>query len=177
MQLVRYSICGVELAMIDVDGELYCSMPQLAEALNATRQQLGQIARAHSDELEPVRLSELTDMIHTRKEMANELGLVRARTDTRLWSESDVLLFCMVMRTDVAKEARREFKEILKQHARRGMYTAAEVEALRVGYEEILALKNAFEAKCDLYEGKFKRAVSNAGELLSSARYMGHPIQ
>jgi hypothetical protein len=58
------------------------------------------------------------------------LELERLRKDTRLWSEDDVIGITWLVRSDIARRCRAQFKEILKQHARREYIPADQVEAM-----------------------------------------------
>jgi len=131
MKLVKYTLCDIELAMVDIDGVLYCSTPQLEKLFMVTRAQLGDLSnRWRKGEFTDVRFGDLKYVNHVLKEVADSLELVRARKSTRLWSEDDVLGFCFHLRSDIARKCRAQFKEILKQHARRDYIPANCVDEL-----------------------------------------------
>ena len=157
MKLVKYTLCDIELVMVDIEGILYCSTPQLENVFRCHSNNLNNVARLwRAHEFNDIRFKDLTSMIpgpkelttmnHCRKELADSLQLKRARSNTRLWSEDDVLGFCFHLRSDIARQCRAQFKEILKQHARRDCMPMNQVEAMVADFKaQIAPLQEAVE--------------------------------
>ena len=178
MKLVKYTLCDIELVMVDIEGILYCSIPQLENVFRCHRNLLNDIARRwRAAEFNDIRFKDLTSMIigpkdlttmnHCHKELADSLQLKRARSNTRLWSEDDVLGFCFHLRSDIARQCRAQFKEILKQHARRDCMPMNQVEAMVADFKaQIAPLQEAVE---ELMSER-KQMASYAGKSLRLVR-------
>jgi hypothetical protein len=178
MKLVKYTLCDIELVMVDIEGILYCSTPQLENVFRCHRNLLNDIARRwRAAEFNDIRFKDLTSMIigpkdlttmnHCHKELADSLQLKRARSNTRLWSEDDVLGFCFHLRSDIARQCRAQFKEILKQHARRDCMPMNQVEAMVADFKaQIAPLQEAVE---ELMSER-KQMASYAGKSLRLVR-------
>ncbi len=185
MKLVKYTLCDIELVMVDIEGTLYCSTPQLESVFRCHRNLLNDIARRwRAGEFNDIRFKDITSRIlgpkdlttmnHCHKELADSLQLKRARSNTRLWSEDDVLGFCFHLRSDIARQCRAQFKEILKQHARRDWLPISQVEAMMAEQvnnfirDQILPLQAAVEElradrkEMASYAGRSLRIVRNA---------------
>lgn len=165
--LVCYTLCDIELMMVDIDSTLYCSTPQLEKVFGVGRDSLNHICRQwRKGEFSDVRLGDLTEMNHQRKDLADTLGLERARANTRLWSEDDVLGFAFALRSDIARQCRAQFTEILKQHARRDMVPREQLDKMMLTCSDLTnQVKYLWEAVEDL-KATNKEMASNAGRSL-----------
>ena len=174
MDLFKYTLCDIELVMADIDGTLYCSTPQLEKVLQVTRSQLNNVANIwRNGEFNDVRLGSIMSGNHIHKDLAKTLCLQRARKNTRLWSEDDVLGFCFHLRGDIVRQCRVQFKEILKQHTRKDYIPREKYDELLKVHssfiEQISSLKEAVESNATLIGQLMsdrKQMASNAGRSL-----------
>ena len=158
MNLVKYVLCDIEIVMVDIEGTLYCSTPQLERVFRCNRSQLLHIhSKWRSGEFGNATIGELVLSNQHHKEidgLHQALLLKRLQPKTRLWSEDDVLGFAFALRSDVAQQCRAQFKEILKQHARKEMIPRSQIdkmilertkdrEEIRMLWEAIEELKSA----------------------------------
>lgn len=141
MKLVKYTLCDIELVMADIEGVLYCSTPQLERIFGVDRATLTRLVKRYPQEFsrttcEALVLSNdqhkesLARYNVPAKELLDALELKRFQKKTRLWSEDDVIGITWLVRSDIARKCRAQFKEILKQHARREHLPMDQVEAM-----------------------------------------------
>jgi len=130
MNLVKYTLCDIELVMVDIEGTLYCSTPQLEKVFGADHSNLSKLVRRYPNEFSQTTIEALTGYNVPRKEIIEALEIKRLRKNTRLWSEDDVIGITWLVRSDIARQCRAQFKEILKQHARVDHISADRVEAI-----------------------------------------------
>jgi hypothetical protein len=116
--------------MVDIEGVLYCSTPQLERVFGADHSNLSKLVRRYPHEFSQTTIEALTGYDVPRKEIIEALEIKRLRKNTRLWSEDDVIGITWLVRSDIARQCRAQFKEILKQHARREYMPADQVEAM-----------------------------------------------
>lgn len=170
MELVKYTLCDIELMMVDIDGTLYCSTPQLEKVFCVPRNNLPRLVQNNPGEFSRTTLEDLTSSLGCPKELVDGLGLKRFRKNTRLWSEDDVIGFTWLVRSDIARQCRVQFKEILKQHARRETVSRDMYEQLMRQHAEVInqipALKEAIE---ELRENQ-RAMASHAGASLRLVR-------
>jgi hypothetical protein len=130
MNLVKYTLCDIELVMVDIEGVLYCSTPQLERVFGADHSNLSKLVRRYPHEFSQTTIEALTGYNVPRKEIIEALEIKRLRKNTRLWSEDDVIGITWLVRSDIARQCRAQFKEILKLHARVDHISADRVEAM-----------------------------------------------
>lgn len=130
MEIVQYRLADIDLAMVDFDGELFCSTPQLCEVFRVNRDGLHHVVSRHKEEFTNTRLKAITMTKRHRKEVLEAMLLERESPNTRIWTEDDVLSFTFFLRSDIARQCRAEFKGILKQHAIRNYISPQQAEAL-----------------------------------------------
>jgi len=119
MELIKYTLCDIELMMVDIDGTLYCSTKQVEDVFRCKRASLLNIANnRHKGDFSITRLSDVELQGVTKDDISKALN-IRFQKNTRIWSEDDVLEFACHVQSDFSRQCRRQFKEILKQHARR----------------------------------------------------------
>lgn len=169
MQLVRYTLCDIDLMMVDIEGTLYCSTPQLEKVFRCNRSQLMHVCNKWSrGDFGTATLGDLvmSNQQHKVSAIAEGLMLKRVQPKTRLWSEDDVLGFAFALRSDIARQCRAQFKEILKQHARREMVPREQLDKMMLTCstltEQVGYLWQAVE---DLKEAN-RQMASNAGRSL-----------
>jgi len=182
--IVRYTLCDIELAMVEAGGSLYCSTPQLEKVFKCNRSQLlhicskwragefsshtlGSVVVSNQHRRDEKSGSVMSDHVRSlHSELAHSLGLKRFQAKTRLWSEDDVLGFAFSLRSDIARRCRAEFKEILKQHARRDTVPRDIHNKLIVDNSKMAEQINMlWEAVTSLQETN-KQMASNAGRSL-----------
>lgn len=168
MKLVKYTLCDIELVMVDIEGILYCSTPQLERVFGAGRSNLSKLVRRYPQEFSQATCEMLMGYNVPRKAVLEGLELERARKNTRLWSEDDVIGFTWMVRSDIARQCRAQFKEILKQHARRDSMPINQVEAMVADFKaQIAPLQEAVEElmserkQMASYAGRSLRLVRN----------------
>lgn len=178
MEIVSYSLADIALAMVDFDGTLFCSTPQLCEVFQTTPQSLWQIANERRGEFSNARLTILTSMNHCRKPILEAFKLERSRPNTRIWTEDDVLSFTFFLRSDIAKSCRAQFKEILKAHAKRNYLSPEQVDLLVQTdihpFAEQIRYLSAEVDKVKELHGIVDSAASNAGKFLRNIRSIRH---
>lgn len=171
MELVTYQLCDIELMMVDIEGTLYCSTPQLEKVFGAHKGNLNRVIRQYPKEFTDTRLSSLGTQIDDLSEFKKALLFKRLKGDARLWSEDDVLGLTWLWRSDIARKCRVQFKEILKQHAVRNTVSksafnkilesnakmAEQLESLRVAVEELQSERKQFASNA----GRSLRLVRN----------------
>lgn len=120
--------------MVDIDNTLYCSTPQLEKVFRCNRSQLLHVCRGwRASEFGEATLGDLVMSSQHHKdlgEVTDALLLKRLQPKTRIWSEDDVLGFAFALRSDIAVQCRAQFKEILKQHARREMVPREQLDKM-----------------------------------------------
>lgn len=165
MKLVKYTLCDIELAMVDIEGVLYCSTPQLERIFGVDRKNLSRLVRRHPQEFSRATCEMLVGSNGPHKEVLSSLELDRFQKKTRLWSEDDVIGITWLVRSDIARQCRAQFKEILKQHARREYLPTDQVEAmiaaqiapLQAAVDELMADRNQMAS----FAGRSLRLVRN----------------
>ena len=177
MKLVKYTLCDIELMMVDIEGTLYCSTPQLEEVFGADESNLTKLVRKHSEEFSKATCEILTRYNVPLKEILDGLGLKRLRKNTRLWSEDDVIGFTWLVRSDIARQCRAQFKEILKQHARREtvsreMYDHLQKQHMALLNQVPILIETIKEVKReqDAMKESQRQMASNAGRSLRLVR-------
>jgi hypothetical protein len=164
MKLVKYTLCDIELAMVDINGVLYCSTPQLEKVFGVGRASLTRLVQRHPEEFSKATCEMLVLSKEQHKDVLNALELDRFQRKTRLWSEDDVIGITWLVRSDIARQCRSQFKEILKQHARREYLPVDQVEAMIAA--QIAPLQ---EAVAELMADR-KQMASYAGRSLRLVR-------
>lgn len=172
MQLVKYTLCDIELVMVDIEGVLYCSTPQLERVFGVERASLTRLVQRYPNEFSKATCEMLMLTNDQHKDVLSALDLQRLRKSTRLWSEDDVIGITWLVRSDIARQCRAQFKEILKQHARRDSMTVSAAEAmvasrlaplqaqlapLQAAVNELMAERKAMAS----YAGRSLRLVRN----------------
>lgn len=177
MDLVKYVLCDIEIMMVDIGGVLYCSTPQLEKVFGIERNNLTRLVNKYPQDFSNVRCSSLTSSDEHRKEMLEGLGLSRLRKDTRLWSEDDVIGITWLVRSDIARKCRAEFKEILKQHCSKRFITRDVFDDvvtknyhLAAQMESLVEVVNAMSGRISEIEGQNKELASCAGRALRLVR-------
>ena len=130
MRLVKYTLCDIELAMVDIEGVLYCSTPQLEKVFGVERVSLTRMVQRYPEEFSKATCEMLMLSNDQHKDVLGALDLRRLRKNTRLWSEDDVIGITWLVRSDIARKCRAEFKEILRNHARRDYLHHNQVEEM-----------------------------------------------
>lgn len=120
MHLVRYTLCDIDLMMVDIEGTLYCSTPQLEKVFGLDDSNLSKLVRNYPEEFSKATCEILTRYNVPPKEVRDGLMLKRLRKNTRLWSEDDLIGITWLVRSDIARKFRAQFKKILKEHASMG---------------------------------------------------------
>ena len=178
MELIKYTLCDIELMMVDIEGTLYCSTPQLEKVFRCSSPHLRHIANKHrKEEFSVTRGQDLLPKMMASKvtndhlsDVEKNLEISRLQKNTRLWSEDDVLGFAFALRSDIARQCRVQFKEILKQHARRETVSRDMYEQLMRQHAEVInqipVLQEAIE---ELRENQ-RAMASHAGASLRLVR-------
>jgi hypothetical protein len=175
MRLVRYTLCDIDLVMVDIEGVLYCSTPQLERVFGVERASLTRLVQRYPNEFSKATCEMLMLTNDQHKKVLDSLELQRLQKKTRLWSEDDIIGITWLVRSDIARKCRAQFKEILKQHARRDFIPADRVEELITSVraevqasmqEQIRPLQEAIE---ELMADK-KKMASYAGRSLRLVR-------
>jgi len=177
MQLVKYTLCDIELMMVDIDGTLYCSTPQLEKIFGMHKAALTRIVRRYPEEFSRATCEMLRLSFDQRKEVLDGLGIQRFRKNTRLWSEDDVIGLTWIVRSDIARQCRVQFKEILKQHARRETVSRDMYDQLMGQHADLLnqvpiLIETIKEVKReqDAMKESQRQMASNAGRSLRLVR-------
>jgi len=165
MKLVKYTLCDIELAMVDIEGVLYCSTPQLEKVFGVERSSLTRLVQRYPSEFSKATCEMLVLSNDQHKDVLNALELQRLQKKTRLWSEDDVIGITWLVRSDIARRFRAQFKEVLKQHARREYLPTDQVEAmiaaqiapLQAAVDELMADRNQMAS----FAGRSLRLVRN----------------
>jgi len=167
MKLVKYTLCDIELVMVDIEGVLYCSTPQLEKIFGANKGNLSTVVRRYPEEFTNTRVGALGFAINNLTEFKEAMMFSRLRDDARLWSEDDVIGLTWLWRSDIARQCRAQFKEILKQHARRDSMPMNQVEAMVADFKaQIAPLQEAVE---ELMSER-KKMASHVGRALRIVR-------
>lgn len=167
MKIIKYTLCDIELAMVDIDGVLYCSTPQLEKVFGTDRSNLSRLVRRHPEEFSKATCEMLVRSNGHHKDVFDALELNRFQKKTRLWSEDDVIGITWLVRSDIARQCRAQFKEILKQHARREYLPVDQVE--RMIAEQLAPLQSAVDElmadrkQMASFAGRSLRLVRNPG--------------
>ena len=170
MELVKYTLCDIELMMVDIEGTLYCSTPQLESVFGMHKAALTRMVQRYPKEFSRATCEMLTVSGDQRKEILAGLEIQRLRKNTRLWSEDDVIGLTWLARSDIARKCRVQFKEILKQHAKRDYVPRDQFEQLMAQHNNVVAqIPPLREAVEELMADK-KAMASNAGRSLRLVR-------
>jgi len=172
MNLVKYTLCDIELVMVDIEGTLYCSTPQLEKVFGVERTNLSRLVKRHPQEFSKATCEMLVRSNGQHKEVLDALELDRFQKKTRLWSEDDVIGITWLVRSDIARQCRAQFKEILRQHARREHMPVDQVEAMIAARVEDMILAQIAPlqaAVADLMADR-KEMASYAGRTLRLVR-------
>lgn len=170
MQLVKYTLCNIELMMVDIKGTLYCSTKQVEDIFRCERGSLMNIAnQRYKEDFSDTRLSDVELQGVTKDDISKALN-TRFQKNTRIWSEDDVLEFAYHVKSGFSRQCRREFKEVLKQHARRETVSRDMYDQLMRQHAEVInqipVLQEAIE---ELRENQ-KNMASHAGASLRLVR-------
>ena len=139
MQLVRYTLCDIDLMMVDIEGTLYCSTPQLEKVFGLDHSNLSRLVATYPQDFSRSTCELLTGSFVPPKEVRDGLMLKRLRKNTRLWSEDDLIGITWLVRSDIARRCRAQFKEILKEHASRGYVSKEAHNNLLSAHTELAA--------------------------------------
>ena len=167
MNLVKYTLCDIELVMVDIEGTLYCSTPQLERVFGVERASLTRLVQRYPNEFSKATCEMLVLSDDQHKQVLDALHLQRLQKKTRLWSEDDVIGITWLVRSDIARQCRAQFKDILKQHARRNSLPLTQVEAMM---SELKAQIAPLQAAVEELMSDRKEMASYAGKTLRLVR-------
>jgi hypothetical protein len=167
MKLVRWQFQGLVMPMIqDENGELYCTSKAICEALGVCEETLRYVYNTHKEEFSSLSVGN-SNAKEFFLEHKTELGIKRVRSDIRLWTEDDMLGFGFFLKSDEAREYRRQLRQFIKTNAMVNTVSREEHEQLkgRLEYIEEL-LKGSMPA--------VHSTASMAGRLLRTQRDNKH---
>ena len=137
MKLVKWQFQGLVMPMIqDESGELYCTSKAICEALGVCEETLRTVYNRHREEFSSLSVSNCNakDFL---KENSEEFGVKRVRADMRLWTEDDMLGFGFFLKSDEAREYRRQLRQFIKANAMVNTVSREEHEQLKGRLEYI----------------------------------------
>lgn len=161
MKMIVWEFNGLKVPMVeDSAGELFCTTKQLAEALQTTESHVRRIKDRHSDEFDGLSKTNCLakDFLARNK---SEFGIKRLREDVLIWSEDDMIMAAILIKSPVGKEFRKDLRKFVKANAMRGMVPVelvnrliAETQEARAETAEMrsefVALKEYLEASASL---------------------------
>ena len=171
-QVVCYSLCDIKVNMVEFNGVLYATTPQLEKVFGVTRHSLNRLVRSYPQEFTQRTVGDLTANNVIRKELTADLGIKRLRKNTHLWSEDDLIGITWLIRSDIARRCRAEFKEILKQHARRDTVTKDQLSAMIQAevHAAVSAVHEELMPRLQMLEDMNDAFASSAGKSLNARR-------
>lgn len=120
MRLVKYTLCDIELAMVDIEGVLYCPPSQLYKALGVDDGDLERVVLRYPKEfpkttyetfgLTDDRYRELVASLESEQTLKRPIW-----KKTRLWSEDDIIGITFLSRSSATRKFRPQFIKLIKQ--------------------------------------------------------------
>lgn len=172
MKLVTYNLCGLSVPMVDLDGVLYTTTPMICETLGVVKQQLGNIKSRYKGEFSPISIDAFltsTDCL-PKERLFEHLGLERIRKDSLLWPEDDVIGLTYHLKCPTAAATRKEFTNIIKQHARRDYVPMERVAEMIANATEGMVSMVQLNAILENYKKARDVRASAAGKMLNACK-------
>lgn len=136
MNIIRWSFNNLHVPMIETEaGKLFCTTNTIANSLGTTENAVKQIMRRNKD-----KLNKLTGTDSISKEFLRlhktELGILRVKENTPLWSEAQMIRIALWTRTEVADQFVDEIIDFVRTHAKKSALTEETILEKYVTKEE-----------------------------------------
>lgn len=142
MNLVKWQFRDLEISMVKIVGELYCTSTSLCSALGMTTGQLRNIVYTSKGRLVPMSVTnrdEHQDLLLFLITNGTKLGINKRQPHAtlKLWSLNQALKIAYRARTDVAEEFIEASIELVKAEATEGYISRDEFKALEERYDRL----------------------------------------
>lgn len=142
MNLVRWKFENIDVPMMELDDGTLCTTGYVvASALGVTQNNLQHIYNNRQEDFKGLRLREnwgnTVPPIDFLRQNREEFGLTYIRDNMYLWTESDMIMFAILSRSEKSFDFRQGLIEFVKQNARKNYVTVEEYQMLLGHYSQV----------------------------------------
>lgn len=173
MKLVKWKFNSLEVPMIEIEKELYCTSKAICGALNVNLTALTMCYQRNLLEFGSPLDSQNVSLREFLKEHKEYLGIKRVKADLNLWSEQQMFLFAVHISSPSSIQFREELWSFIKQHVQVSTVTLdmyRELESRNESLEARLAMQEhmllEMDARITAIQTPMDQIATHAGKML-----------